>query len=161
MGIEIPEMPQEKKTKKSGTASKKRQTKEQKKQAQIKELQENLALIIKTCFDMTALRLGPVWEVTDDEINKIAGPLGRIIERHGFSEAASQYGDYAALAVSTAMVVVPRYMIYQEIKKQGGRPENAGDTKRETTNNNPGNVRQNGLGSSSIADVKKLVPGLG
>ena len=155
--VEVPGDEKPKEKKKSDT-KKKRQTKEQKKAAEVKELAGNLSVLIKTGFDITAMRLGPVWEVTDEECKKIADPLARILERYGILEKAAEYSDFASLAVAAGSVVIPRCLIYADIKKkeEGGKGEKAGKVK-------PAIKRDSKEGEfipSSGGNIKELVPGL-
>ena len=64
--VEVPGDEKPKEKKKTDT-KKKKQTKEQRKAAELKELAGNLSVLIKTGFDMAAMRLGDVWEVTEEE----------------------------------------------------------------------------------------------
>lgn len=162
VGVEIPGDPKEEKKKSKSSKSKKKPTKEQKKAAEVKELTENLSLLLKAGFDIVAMRLGPVWQVTDDEVEKITSPLARILDRYGCLDTVSEYSDFIALGMGVTMTVVPRVLISREVKRKGveviGPRQN--DTKTETNISNTGAKQQGGSVPGHAGDVKNLVPGL-
>jgi hypothetical protein len=156
--VEVPtgEKPEKKK---SGQKKKQPTTKAQKKAAEVKELAGNLTMLIKTGFDMTAIRLGTIWEVTETECEKIAEPLARILDRYGVLEKAAEYSDMAALVSATAGVVIPRYLVYTELKKEGkqlAKPKPARENKSAAERSDG----ENGVIPGPVSSVKKSVPGL-
>lgn len=149
--VEVPGDEKPKEKKKTDT-KKKKQTKEQRKAAELKELAGNLSVLIKTGFDMAAMRLGDVWEVTEEECKKIADPLARILNRYGVLEKAAEYSDFAALVMATGSVVIPRYLIYMEMKKVDQARKVKPAVRRSNEENNPV--------PAAGGNVKELVPGL-
>jgi len=103
------------------------------------DLKKAIASTLETVFNGLAARLGPVWQVTPDEINNISGPAARIADRIGFSESAGKYGDYIALTVAAGLVVVPRIMIMGQMKKEINKRN--GQNTEATINNDVGPVR--------------------
>ena len=153
-----PDEAKEKAKKKAESKKKKTQnTKQQKKEAEIKDLQDTLSLLIKSGFDMAALRLGPIWELTPEEVKNITGPLARIIDRQELTSAANEYGDYIALTLAVVMTTAPRIILHQEMKKGGRTIEPTGKNQGRNPENNEGNefIPPGG------GNVKKFVPGLG
>lgn len=148
-----------KETKKSDSKKKKAtqlNPKQQKKAQELADLQDTLTLLLKSTFDMVAIR-SPIWEVTDEEIKNITGPLTRIIDRHNFAAAANEYGDYVALTLAVGMTVAPRVLLAQEMRKGGYSL----DTKRKADSLNNNNDRQENFITPDSSNVKKLIPGLG
>lgn len=124
----------------------KRQDKEDK--AAVKELEQNLSILLKTGFEMLALR-DPVWKVQDAEIEAVAKPGARILNRLGAAEEANKNADYFLLAVGLAMIVIPRVLMIkarEKAVKEGGRPERKaaeghGSAAETRAGNAPGNVK--------------------
>lgn len=110
------------------TTKKKLSKKEQARLERIDELAENISVIIKTGFELVAMRTDPLWCISTDEANSIAAPLARIMDRMELTEKIDEYGDYVALAAAAGWVVVPRFLMYQDKKKKGGA--RGGGTKR-------------------------------
>lgn len=110
------------------TTKKKLTKKEQARLERIDELAENISVIIKTGFELVAMRTDPLWGISTDEANSIAAPLARIMDRMELTEKIDEYGDYVALAAAAGWVVVPRFLMYQDKKKKGGA--RGGGTKR-------------------------------
>src|SRR5690606_13877320 len=57
------------------TTKKKLTKKEQARLERIDELAENISVIIKTGFELVAMRTDPLWGISTDEANSIAAPL--------------------------------------------------------------------------------------
>ena len=136
------------------TTKKKLTKKEQARLERIDELAENISVIIKTGFELVAMRTDPLWCISTDEANSIAAPLARIMDRMELTEKIDEYGDYVALAAAAGWVVVPRFLMYQDKKKGGAR----GGTKR------PDNItsEQSGPGNKPAParsnNVKEFIP---
>lgn len=137
------------------TTKKKLTKKEQARLERIDELAENISVIIKTGFELVAMRTDPLWGISTDEANSIAAPLARIMDRMELTEKIDEYGDYVALAAAAGWVVVPRFLMYQDKKKGGAR---GGGTKR------PDNItsEQSGPGNKPAParsnNVKEFIP---
>lgn len=81
---------------------------------------EQITVLIKTTFDIVASRPGlELWKLEQKECELIAEPLAQLLNRNPFiSGAASKYGDYIALIVAIATVIVPRAFIQWAAKEK-------------------------------------------
>ncbi|EIT6323209.1 hypothetical protein L2Q67_004714, partial [Salmonella enterica] len=103
--------------KRRSTTKKKTPTRVNKKEVQQKEVAEQLTFLIKTTFDIASLRMGQMWALSQEEASKLATPISNIMARHNLTEKMGEYGDYISLAVTGAMVFVPRFMMWQQMKQ--------------------------------------------
>lgn len=93
------------------------------------ELETNLEMIGAAAFGMVGLVTNDpeVWEVTDGELNSIAKPAARLIEKAGQSETTNKYSDYIMLLGALTLIVLPRIIATKAMKeamKQHERPAN-------------------------------------
>lgn len=136
------------------TTKKKLTKKEQARLERIDELAENISVIIKTGFELVAMRTDPLWGISTDEANSIAAPLARIMDRMELTEKIDEYGDYVALAAAAGWVVVPRFLMYQDKKKGGAR----GGTKRPDNNTSEQSGPGNKPAPARSNNVKEFIP---
>lgn len=120
-----------------------------------KELADNLQVLIKSGFDMLALRIGEIWILSDKEANDMAQPLARIIERHNLTKQINEGSDYVALTMAVTMSILPRFLLYQQARK-----EVKNDSKGPVHKAHKSNDGESRPPSSSSNNVKELLPGL-
>jgi hypothetical protein len=96
--------------KKKTSTSSKRKTK---KDIQTELKKEQLAVLIKTIFDVMATRPGfEVWKLSQEESILISDPLANILNKNPMvDKIASEYGDYIALIVAIGTIIIPRVML--------------------------------------------------
>lgn len=100
-----------KKKRKTTSKSKPRQSKDEKKTA------EMTSTAIKTVFDISSIRAGNHWKLSKEECDAISEPLTQIMERYDITEIAGEYGDFIALATVLGMVITPRILYQLEVSK--------------------------------------------
>jgi hypothetical protein len=100
---------------KKATTAPKRKTKKDV-QAELKK--EQLAVLIKTIFDVMGTRPGyEVWKLSQEESILIADPLTNILNKNPLvDKIASEYGDYIALLVAVGTIIIPRVMLQVKSK---------------------------------------------
>lgn len=76
-------------------------------------LEINITAFIKTAFDITSLKAGPIWALSQEEARAIAVPAASILERAGAGAVTSKYSDYFMLIFAVAGVLVPRVIAAQ------------------------------------------------
>ena len=102
-------------TKKKPSTSSRRKTK---KDIQTELKKEQLAVLIKTIFDVMATRPGfEVWKLSQEESILISDPLANILNKNPMvDKIASEYGDYIALIVAIGTIIIPRVMLQVKSK---------------------------------------------
>ena len=112
------------------------------------ELETNLEMIGAAAFGMVGLVTNDpeVWEVTDGELNSIAKPAARLIEKAGQSETTNKYSDYIMLLGALTLIVLPRIIATKAMKEALKQHE------RPITNNNGSDPGSN---SPAISDIIK------
>ncbi len=120
------------------------------------ELEQNIAVMIKTVFDMMAVR-DPIWKLADTEVEAVAKPGARILARLGAEEDANKNADYLLLIVGIAGIILPRVMV---IRARGGQVKQSNEQPERTVNSGGG--KPAAAGSRNVAsNVKQLLPALG
>lgn len=132
-----------------------------KKKNDIDQVAGQIAFFTQGLFAMIAARSGEHWQVTEDEALNVAMPAARILDRLEISETVSKYSDYAALAVASGAIIIPRIISDQQIKqtrsaRPGGvklvridsQPTVSSDAQPSIREDGPTNLRQ-----SAITDV--------
>jgi hypothetical protein len=144
--LEVP-VPEEK------TKGKRGRKKKQEKNEHV-ELEQNLTVMVKTVFDLLALR-DPIWKLADQEVEAVTKPGARILARMGAEEETNKNADYLLLAVGVAGILLPRIMIIRargQVKQDERTPDQAGAGGSKTVKSGP---------PSGGNNVKQLLPALG
>lgn len=133
-----------------------KKTKKAEKKEEHLELEQNIAVMIKTVFDMMAVR-DPIWKLADTEVEAVAKPGARILTRLGAEEETNKNADYLLLIVGIAGIVLPRIMVIRargrQVKQSNEQPERA---------LNPGSGKPAATGArNGASNVKQLLPALG
>jgi hypothetical protein len=133
-----------------------------------KEIEENalslkphLKMLIMVSFDMTAKRLGDHWRITDQEAEQVAEPLSKILGKYmKASEAMEKYADWFGVIGALAMIILPRWMIHQQIMKEKKKGEKQNGTAGNTNGSSILQQRQSaaGHGTSSRASTGTIGP---
>ncbi len=107
---EIPADPKDPAPKKS--SSKKR------KDVQFEIKKEQLAVLIKSTFDIIGSREGlEIWKLSQKEAQTIADPLCGLMAKNPFVDRiTSEYGEWIALIVALGTIIIPRAFIYWAAK---------------------------------------------
>lgn len=99
---------------------------------------EQLSILIKSVFDVIGTRQ-EIWKLSKQECDMIAEPLCTILSKNNTVEKfALEYGDYVALCIALATIVIPRLIIQLKTapKKEKVSYVNFNkptDTRRDTT----------------------------
>ena len=127
---------------------KKKKKKPTKKEVQLRELQQNIQVLLIGGFELLSKRAGSHWAISVEESEKIAEPLTRILDRMEVSEKLTAYSDYITLTAAVAITVLPRVIVSVEMKKQsnsrqmqGVKPvekETPGSDRKDTGGDIPG-----------------------
>jgi len=132
-----------------------RSKKSGKKKEEHLELEQNIAVMVKTVFDMLAVR-DPIWTISDTEVTAVTKPGARILARLGAEEETNKNADYFLLIVGIAGIVLPRIMLIRargQVRQQNEQPE------RTST---PGSGKSVETSTRNVAgNVKQLLPALG
>lgn len=75
-----------------------------------------MAFFIQGIFGLVASRSGEHWYISDMEAQNVAEPAARILDRMEISETVAAYSDYAALALATGAIIIPRVIHGNQIK---------------------------------------------
>jgi hypothetical protein len=93
----------------------------------LKELSENIAMLLKTGTDVIALRAGELWVLEDAEVESIAQPLAKVLEKIGWLDKAVNASPLIQLIAATGIVLCPRIIVQvalnkakKEVKKDEG-----------------------------------------
>lgn len=133
--------------KETGEKKVSKRTQQRRAAAAKKELEQNalslkphLKMLLIVSFDMTAKRLGNHWRITDDEAEKVADPLSKILGKYmKASETMEKYADWFGVIGALAMIVIPRLIIHQQIQKEQKKGEKI---------NGPSNIQSSGNGTT-------------
>jgi hypothetical protein len=123
-------------TKKKTTTAPKRKTK---KDVQSELKKEQLAVLIKTIFDVMATRPGfEVWKLSQEESILLSDPLANILNKNPMiDKIASEYGDYIALIVAIGTIIIPRVMM--QVKSRPKKEEKISYDKNPGVKRDPRN----------------------
>jgi hypothetical protein len=103
------------------------------------------------------------WTPVGNELQQVAEPAARIIERFSATETVSKYADYVALGMAVAGIVIPRVLLTMNkptgVKNDGKKKRNtnaetatpvlaAREAGKETPKVNPADAASDGLKSS-------------
>jgi hypothetical protein len=82
-----------------------------KNQEKLEIKKEQLSVLIKSVFDVIGTRQ-EIWKLSKQECDMIAEPLSSILSKNTTVEKfALEYGDYVALCIALATIVIPRFII--------------------------------------------------
>ena len=97
----------------AGPAAPKNPTKRKRKDVQFELKKEQLAILIKTTFDIAASREGlEMWKLSQKEAELIADPLSGLLQKNPFIDRmTSEYGEWIALIVALGTVILPRAFV--------------------------------------------------
>jgi hypothetical protein len=101
-------------------AAPKNPTKRKRKDIQYEIKKEQLAVLIKTTFDIVGSREGmEIWKLSQKEAELIAEPLSALMAKNPLvDKLTSQYGDWIALIIALGTIIVPRAFIMMATKKK-------------------------------------------
>lgn len=103
--------------------------------------------MVKAVYGIAANRLGPVWNVSDEEAKSIAVPLASILARYEKLIQVSQYSDVAMLILALGAVTVPRLMVTMQERREAKKSESpaAQSTRQpdtQTSSDLPGSIKE-------------------
>lgn len=164
--------------------SKKEPTKRKRKDVQFELKKEQMAVLIKSTFDIIGSRPGlEIWKLTQKEADTIADPLCGLMSKNPLIDRiTSEYGEWIALIVALGTVIVPRLFVYmatkpkkketvkpyvtieksnQEPRGNAPQPINSGDKGRTAgdSNKQPNREPSNARGNLS-SQLYELVPAI-
>lgn len=86
---------------------------------------DQIAVLIKTTFDIIASREGlELWKLSQQESEAIGEPLAQILNKNPFiAGAATKYGDLIALIAAIATVIIPRLFVQFAADKEKKKKE--------------------------------------
>jgi hypothetical protein len=96
---------------------KKRAPKKAAKKSSLEDASLQIAVLLKTVSDISALRVGKQWSLSAEEAQAIATPLTSIMDRHNMLDKMGEYGDWIALGVAVSVAAAPRVMYTLELRK--------------------------------------------
>ncbi|MNM27066.1 hypothetical protein D3C81_375460 [compost metagenome] len=159
---------------------KKREPRKATKKQSVQEGAQSLTVLLKTVSDISSIRLGQLWQLSEAECKAIADPLASIMDRYHLLDKMGEYGEFMALGLALSAAFVPRVFISLQIKKER-RVKHAGTSippnlqkqpartgtgtgEKPVAEANTGDNRQSDSASrpSTHGDnaVKQLLPGL-
>lgn len=105
-------------------AAPKNPTKRKRKDVQYEIKKEQLAVLIKTTFDIIGSREGmEIWKMSKQESELIADPLSALMAKNPIVDRlTSEYGDWIALIVAIGTVIVPRLFVMWAAKPKKKEP---------------------------------------
>jgi hypothetical protein len=140
-------------------AAPKNPSKRKRKDIQYEIKKEQLAILIKTSFDIVGSREGmEVWKLSQKEAELIADPLSGLMAKNPFvDKLTSEYGDWIALIVALGTVILPRaFMMWaaKPKKKESVKPYVATKqiNEKQRTNDQQGIDRRNEVGKAGTSD---------
>ena len=162
-------------------AAPKNPSKRKRKEIQFEFKKEQLAILIKTSFDIIGSREGlEMWKLSQKEAELIADPLSGLLAKNPMIDRiTSEYGEWIALIVALGTVILPRAFVmwaakpdkkekikpYVAItepnKKQTERTTASGNERRETRDRDRKLDRESTVASANIsAELYNLVPAI-
>lgn len=78
--------------------------------------------VIQGVFAVSAGRLGPHWQLTDEESEGIAVPAANIMAKYMDSDLMAKYSDPLALLIALGVVIAPRVVVNITTKKKEVKP---------------------------------------
>jgi hypothetical protein len=143
--VNVPEIDEPDQEEKSVVPSPaKNEKKRPRKDVQMELKKDQVAVLIKTTFDILASREGSeLWKLSQKECDLIADPLATILNKSPMMNGAvSKYGDVIALVVAVATVILPRLMVQLATKKKKEKVKPyvaVNENTREQADRNSGN----------------------
>jgi hypothetical protein len=101
-------------------------------------LEQNITTVGNAAFGMVGLATGSphIWTLYPGEMEGVAAPAARIIDRAGATESTNKYTDYIMLFGAVALIVLPRIMEMRKMKPLPVIKEEANVPTRETKGSN-------------------------
>jgi hypothetical protein len=120
----------------------------------------SIQLFLMTIFDFVALRAGAHWKITQEEAQKVAEPLGRILDRMQKSTVVNENMDYIMLFTAIVMILIPRIMISKTMKpaKEVKKPD---EGKISGSHGGTAEPVSSGVNRTSGGNVKQLFTAMG
>ena len=130
----------------AGPAAPKNPTKRKRKDVQFELKKEQLAILIKTTFDIAASREGlEMWKLSQKEAELIADPLSGLLQKNPFIDRmTSEYGEWIALIVALGTVILPRAFVMWAAKPNKKEKINPYVAIRETNSKQAANTTGSG-----------------
>lgn len=133
------------------------------KKQELGELESNIKALLGTVFDLLAVR-NPIWKVSTEELDAVAKPGARILDRLNQSDELNKNADYILLVVGLGMIIVPRAMIMKEVQKKTPKEVKPGGSepraeKPAAGGNSGGGGRPAGSSPSAIKAILGGLPG--
>jgi hypothetical protein len=113
--------------------------------------------LLTVVFNISAMRLGEHWKLSNEESKNLAEPIAAILDRHDLTEKTGAYGDYIALVAAIGMIIVPKVMIQLELSKQkkGGQTNVRDIQSKQDTGSTKGNDTDAGAPEPSDRAVQQ------
>lgn len=111
---------------------------------------------IKSIFSILSNFTNPMWELSDEECEKLAEPLDSILSRYELFEKISKYGDVTALMLTSFAIFTPRILLTMEINKQKKKEVVLVESKKTTSESNDTSINANDTADVS-SDIKKYL----
>lgn len=130
-----------------------------KKNPELDELTDNIKILVAGIFDGLSGAAGDHWRLRQDETEKLAVPLAKIIDRLGGLETTNAAADYIALFVAVGVILIPRVIISRKYKvvKQIERKV---ETNIQPINKQPAAPEAGDNGASSFINGTFPIPSL-
>lgn len=81
------------------------------------EAAKMISALVKTVFDITSIRAGAHWALSQKEADAIATPAANIMGRYDLTEKMGEYGDWFGLTMALGAAAVPRVLIQLSTNK--------------------------------------------
>jgi hypothetical protein len=135
--VEVPEEPNARDQNDNDVPTPKKPKLKKSKEEKFEIKKDQLSVLIKSIFDVVGTRQ-EIWKLSKQECDLIAEPLCSILGKNTLVDKfAMEYGDYVALCVALATIIIPRALIQlkQEKKEKIINVKNIrpAETRRDTT----------------------------
>jgi hypothetical protein len=116
--VEDPAEDQEQPDDPKSPAAPKKTTSKKRKDIQYEFKKEQLAVLIKSTFEIIGSREGlEIWKLSQKEAETIADPLCGLMAKNPLVDRiTSEYGEWIALIVALGTIIVPRVFVYMATK---------------------------------------------
>lgn len=88
---------------------------------------------LQAIFSLLSNFAGSVWELSEEECERLAEPLDSILARHDFFEKISKHSDVVALCLSSLVIFTPRVLMTIELTKDAKRRNRDNERKEKQT----------------------------
>ena len=76
---------------------------------------------LHSVFSLVSSFAGSIWELSEEECEKLAEPLDSILSRYDFFEKFSKHGDVVSLCLTSLVIFTPRVLLSLELAKDAKR----------------------------------------